>query len=66
MESFEAIYDNGKFMILGDTLKLKAKVKVTIIEEFRQNQRNIAFPKKKLGKVKNIKRQSIYEDYLSD
>ncbi|MFC2131178.1 hypothetical protein ACFLSQ_07065 [Bacteroidota bacterium] len=66
MQTIEAIYDHGRLIFLGDPLKIKAKVKLTILEDLSADKKNIKFPEMSLGKIKKTDRKELYEEYLSD
>lgn len=65
--TIEAVYDNGEFLLDEIPTIHKARVLITFMHEIRDNANGkIKFPTKKLGKIKNIEREDIYGDYLSD
>ena len=65
MRTLEAIYDNGKLIFLGEELKIRAKVKLTVIEELTGKKKSKKFPELNLGKVKHIRRKDLYDKTLS-
>ena len=65
--TIEAVYDNGEFFLEENPNVKKARVLITFIQEMKNDVRNkIKFPTKKLGRIKNIDREELYGDYLSD
>ncbi|MCP4157653.1 MAG: hypothetical protein GY757_58630 [bacterium] len=65
--TIEAIYDNGEFSMAELPNVKKARVLITFISEINETEeRMVKFPTKKLGKIKNIEREDLYGDYLSD
>ena len=65
--TIKAVYDNGEFPLEETPKVKKARVLITFIREVDNDVTGkIKFPTKKLGKVKNIKREGLYGDYLSD
>ena len=63
----EAIYDDGRLYFDEKPKVKKARVLITFIQEINDKTKNkIKFPTKKLGKIKNIERESLYGEYLSD
>lgn len=65
--TIEAVYDNGEFFMEEFPNVKKARVLITFIREMNDDVKNkIKFPTKKLGRIKNIDREELYGDYLSD
>lgn len=65
--TIEAVYDNGEFLLEEAPNVKKARVLITFIHEINDDVKGkIKFPTKKLGKIKNIDREELYGDYLSD
>ena len=64
METYEAMYDKGRLKFKRKPKIKKAKVLVTFLTD--QKEGNIEFPLKSLGKLKNIDRSGLYDEYLSD
>ncbi|MCU0288590.1 MAG: hypothetical protein MUF15_19635 [Acidobacteria bacterium] len=66
-KTIEAVYDNGEFLLEEIPTVNKARVLITFMQEINGDvNRKIKFPTKKLGRIKNIEREEIYGDYLSD
>ena len=65
MKTIEAIYDNGKLIFLGDILNIRAKVKLTVIEELPKKKKKSEFPELNLGKIRDTNRKDLYDEYLS-
>jgi hypothetical protein len=63
METFEVLYEKGQLKFKKKPKIKKAKVLVTFFTE--QNDQKIDFPHKSLGKLKNIEREELYDEYLS-
>jgi hypothetical protein len=66
MTTIEAIYDNGNIIFMEKPPVKKAKITVTFIEEIIERTDTIKFPTGDLGKMKNLNRSNLYEEYLSD
>jgi hypothetical protein len=66
MQTIEAIYDNGKIIMLEKPSFTKARVRITFIQELDKNDVKVEFPVKKLGKMKKIDKNNLYEEYLSN
>jgi predicted DNA-binding antitoxin AbrB/MazE fold protein len=65
--TIEAVYDNGEFFLEELPDVKKARVLITFIREIKEDVKGkIRFPTKKLGEIKNIEREALYGDYLSD
>lgn len=64
METYEAIYDHGQLKFKKKPKIQKAKVLVTFLTNLKQEKKD--FPVKSLGEIKNIKREHIYDEYISD
>jgi len=64
METFEAMYDKGRLKFKREPKIKKAKVLVTFLTEKKKG--DVKFPVKPLGKLKNIDRANLYNEYLSD
>ena len=65
--TIEAVYDNGEFLLAEVPDVKKARVLITFIQETNEDvKNNIKFPTKKLGRIKDIDREKLYGDYLSD
>jgi hypothetical protein len=63
METFEALYDKGQLKFKRKPKIKKAKVLVTFLTD--QNDLKTNFPHKSLGKLKDIERDGLYDEYLS-
>ena len=66
MNTYEAIYDNGKVIFLVQPKINKARIKVTFLEELTEPKKELVFPTKNLGLIKEFNREDLYEEYLSD
>ncbi|MHA1342230.1 MAG: hypothetical protein ACTSO2_19840 [Promethearchaeota archaeon] len=64
MKTYEAIYEKGKLKFKKNPRIKKAKVLVTFFTETTKG--NVKFPAKHLGKLKNIDRADLFNEYLSD
>ncbi len=65
--TIEALYDNGEFFLEEIPNVKKARVLITFLREIHDDKKGkIKFPTGKLGKIKNIEREELYGDYLSD
>lgn len=65
--TIEAVYENGEFLLEEIPTVNKARVLITFMQEIIDDTSGkIKFPTKKLGKIKNIEREEIYGNYLSD
>ena len=65
--TIEALYDNGEFFLEEIPNVKKARVLITFLREIHDDEKGkIKFPTGKLGKIKNIEREELYGDYLSD
>jgi hypothetical protein len=65
--TIEAVYNNGEFLLEEIPTVHKARVLITFMQEINDDVTGkITFPTKKLGRIKNIGREEIYGDYLSD
>lgn len=65
--TIEAVYENGEFLLEETPKMQKSRVLITFIGEVNNGVTGkIKFPTRKLGIVKNIKREELYGDYLSD
>ena len=66
-QTIEAVYDNGEFFLEETPNVKKSKVLITFIREMNDDKIDkIKFPTKKLGRIKNIEREELYGEYLSD
>ena len=66
MQTIDAIYDNGKLILLGEELKIRAKVRLTVHEILPQKKTKKKFPSYDLGEMKDFNRKELYDEYLSD
>ncbi|MFH1049636.1 MAG: hypothetical protein V1779_01755 [bacterium] len=66
MQTMEAIYDNGKLIFLSEELKIRAKVRLTVIEELTTKIKKRKLPELHLGVKGNLDRKELYDEYLSD
>ncbi|EHO40234.1 hypothetical protein Calab_0591 [Caldithrix abyssi DSM 13497] len=64
MKTYEAIYEKGKLTFKKKPRIKKAKVLVTFLPESTKGK--VKFPAKHLGKLKNIDRADLFNEYLSD
>ena len=65
MKTYEAIYEKGKLKFKKNPRIKKAKVLVTFLSE-STTKGNVKFPVKHLGKLKNIDRVDLFNEYLSN
>jgi predicted DNA-binding antitoxin AbrB/MazE fold protein len=63
METFEAMYEKGKLKFKRKPKIEKGKVLVTFLTSTEKQE--TSFPVKSLGKIKNIDRSGLYDEYLS-
>jgi len=66
MKTYEAVYEKGKLKFKKTPRVKKAKVLVTFLPETNKTKGNVKFPAKHLGKLKNIDRSDLFNEYLSD
>jgi len=64
MKTYEAYYENGKIKFKKKPGIKKGKVLVTFLSEGKKECST--FPVKALGKLKNIERKDLYNEYLSN
>ena len=67
METIEAIYDYGKIIYFEKPKRIRAKIKITFLEEIKPDETvGKNFPTKRLGNIKDFNRENFYEEYISD
>ena len=65
MKIVEALLDNDKIIFVEKPDIEKARILITFLDEEREKKR-LKFPTHDLGKMKNISRKDIYDDYFSN
>ena len=66
MISYLATYDNGKIIFDEKPKIKKSKVKIIFLDIPTTTSTRVVFPTEELGQIKNIYREMLYGNYMSD